>query len=118
MVLNLSATLWVFWLSSALISIGMYAQGGVGAALAMDLLPSDAVSQGMSLFSSMFWIAGIVGFGVTGGLIDWLESGPVALIGAAAPLFALILLPATRPKKAQRPIPPRASLKRLWQSSR
>jgi DHA1 family multidrug resistance protein-like MFS transporter len=104
MLLTVATQLWQFWLATALLYVGNTVNGSVIPAFGTDLLDANALSRGLSKLSAMTWIAGIVGFTVTGYVVDAWGSSALYTIAVAFALLAVTisgLLP-TEPRKAKR----------------
>jgi len=104
MLLTVATQLWQFWLATALLYVGNTVNGSVIPAFGTDLLDANALSRGLSKLSAMTWIAGIVGFTVTGYVVDAWGASALYTIAVAFALLAVTisgLLP-TEPRKAKR----------------
>jgi MFS family permease len=88
-------SLWHFWLAAALLSLAS-GLGSVGNALVTDLTPPESLSTAMSRFSATPFIAGVVGYGATGFIIQQFGLTATLLIGAVLPVFAVLLMLTTR----------------------
>lgn len=97
-ILARSTTLWnfsfVILLQTILFGINM----SVGNALVTDLVPSEALSRGLSLFSATSWIGGIVGFAGAGFAMQNLGVSTTFIIAMCLPLIAILLLIPIKPK--------------------
>jgi MFS family permease len=91
-----------FWLSSSLIALAG-GVGGVASALVTDLAPPEALGTALARFSATPWIAAVVGYGVTGYVIQLLGVSSAMLIGAVLPVIAIFALLSIR--KGARPVP-------------
>ena len=103
-VLSISASLWHFWVATALLSLQGYVGAGVGTALIADLLPAGSLGRGLSVYSSTAWIGGIFGFALSGVAIQNFGMSPTFLVSAGIFLISIILLIPARPKPAIAPI--------------
>ena len=86
-----ASDLWQFWLVAILITT-MSAVIGVGFAHMVDAAPDDSVGQGLSLFQSTAWVAGIVGFLAAGYAIDNIGFAPSTFVAAVLPVIAIGVL--------------------------
>jgi MFS family permease len=86
-----SVEMWHFWLAAILVTC-VGASVGVGLALVTDLIPLEARSSGVALFSSTNLIAGMLGFAVGGHIIGTLGLVPTFVVSALLPLVAILLL--------------------------
>ena len=91
-VLAVSTSLFHFWAASILLSIVGSVAGGIGSALVTDLVPQESLGKGLSWFSAMGWIGGIVGYASTGYAMQNLGMVPAMAAGTLMPLAAIILL--------------------------
>ncbi len=103
-VLSISASLWQFWVATALLSIQGYVGAGVGPALITDLLPAESLGRGLSAYNSTAWIGAIIGFSLTGVAIQNLGMSPTFIISAAFVIIPIILLIPVRLRSAIAPI--------------
>jgi MFS family permease len=84
-------SLWHFWLSTSV--TGMISiSAGVAQAYVADLVPAKAMGQGMSLLNTTVWLAGTLGFGGAGLVIQALGMNTTLLLAAFLPLIAAALL--------------------------
>jgi MFS family permease len=81
-----------FWTVAVLLSLVGSVAGGIGSALVTDLVPQESLGRGLSLFSAMGWIGGIVGYASTGYAIENVGLAPTVIAGALASLVAIALL--------------------------
>lgn len=91
-VLAVSTSLFHFGAASILLSIVGSVAGGIGSALVTDLVPQESLGKGLSWFSTMGWMGGIVGYASTGYAIQNLGMAPTMVVGALMPLAAVMLL--------------------------
>lgn len=91
-VLAVATSLFHFGAASILLSIVGSVTGGIGSALVTDLVPQESLGKGLSWFSTMGWMGGIVGYASTGYAIQNLGTAPTMVVGALMPLTAVILL--------------------------
>jgi len=92
LVLVVSVSLWHFWVAVSLMFVLFNASSGVGSALVTDLVPQGSLGRGMSLFSAMISVGGIIGFAGTGYAFQNLGMLSTFIIGAFLPLIAIVLL--------------------------
>jgi len=84
-----------FWAVAILLSLVGSVAGGIGSALVTDLVPQESLGRGLSLFSAMGWIGGIVGYASTGyaienvGLVPTMVAGTLVTLAAVAPLVPI-----------------------------
>jgi MFS family permease len=91
-----AVSLWQFWLSMALFTISG-AAGFVGSAFITDLVPQNTLGVTLTRYTSTAWIAGTLGFSVTGLLIETLGMPATFALNAALPLVGAALILAIRP---------------------
>ena len=91
-----AVNLWQFWLSMALFTISG-AAGIVGSAFITDLVPQDVLGVTLTRYTSTAWIAGTLGYSVTGFLIESLGMPVTFALNAALPLVGAALILAVRP---------------------
>jgi MFS family permease len=91
-VLAVATSLFHFWAASILLSIVGSVAGGIGSALVTDMVPQESLGKGLSWFSAMGWIGGIVGYASTGYAIQNLGMVPAMVVGTLMPVAAIILL--------------------------
>jgi MFS family permease len=91
-VLAMSTSLFHFGAASILLSVVGSVAGGIGSALVTDLVPQESLGKGLSWFSTMGWMGGIVGYASTGYAIQNLGMTPTMVVGALMPLAAVMLL--------------------------
>jgi MFS family permease len=81
-----------FWAVAILLSLVGSVAGGIGSALVTDLVPQESLGRGLSLFSAMGWIGGIVGYAGTGYAVKNVGLAPTMVAGALMTLAAVVLL--------------------------
>jgi MFS family permease len=91
-VLVVATSLVHFWTVAILLSLVGAVAGGIGSALVTDLVPQEALGRGLSLFSAMGWIGGIVGYASTGYAIENVGLAPTMVAGTLVSLAAIVLL--------------------------
>ena len=57
-----------------------------------DLVPQESLGRGLSLFSTMGWIGGIIGYASTGYAIENVGLASTMVAGALVTLVAIVLL--------------------------
>ena len=80
-----------FWLSAALLSF-IGSSMSVGNALVIDVTAPEALSTALARYSSASFISGIVGYGVTGLIIQGLGLQVSLLLGAGLLLVAIVMV--------------------------
>ena len=98
LLLALSKTLWFFWLATAFLAVAL-ASNTIGAALVTDLVPSDKLGAGLSLFQNTFWLGNVVGYAIVGNLIFHLEMSLTLIMGMIPPCVAFVVLSLIRLNK-------------------
>jgi MFS family permease len=91
-VLVVATSLVHFWMVAILLTLVASVAGGIGSALVTDLVPQESLGRGLSLFSTMGWIGGIVGYASTGYAIENVGLTPTMVAGALVSLVAIMLL--------------------------
>jgi len=91
LILALSKSLWLFWLSSALLAIAL-TSNNIGAALVTDLIPADRLGIGLSLFQNTFWLGNVIGFAIIGNFIFNLGMTMTLFLGMIPPCVAVAIL--------------------------
>jgi MFS family permease len=81
-----------FWAVAILLSLVGSVAGGIGSALVTDLVPQESLGRGLSLFSAVGWIGGIVGYAGTGYAIENIGLASTMVVGALVTLVAVVLL--------------------------
>jgi MFS family permease len=66
--------------------------GGIGSAVVTDLVPQESLGRGLSLFSAMGWVGGIVGYASTGYAIQNVGLMPTLVVAVLVSLVAVALL--------------------------
>jgi DHA1 family tetracycline resistance protein-like MFS transporter len=92
--------LWNFWLSSSFMTLAA-GTTGVANAFVADMAPPEALSTAMARFSATPWIAGIIGYGATGFIIQGLGPTVTLLLGATLPIVAIIIMLMNVPRDVQ-----------------
>jgi MFS family permease len=95
----LASAAWQFWLASVLLVAMTALTNSLGPAWITDLVPREALSRGMTLFTSVGWAAGIVGFGGAGAAIQRLGMTQTAGLAVALVVLAALLVSLIRSAK-------------------
>ncbi|HSM59083.1 MAG TPA: MFS transporter [Candidatus Sulfomarinibacteraceae bacterium] len=90
--LIVSTQLWHFWVAATLMMVALCASGAMASALATDVLPAEALSQGLPWVKGMGSVAGIVSFAGTGLVLDTVGGGALFVGAAALALAAIVSL--------------------------
>lgn len=102
LILAISTSLWHFWIATSLITVLFDVNRGIGSAFVTDLVPEAALGKGIALFNVMPWIAGILGFALTGYAIQTFGITSTFIAGAFLPLVAIIFIILIRANGAQK----------------
>ncbi len=97
-VLSGSVTLWQYWLSAVFFAILSNGAMGVGAALVSDIVPTVAIGRGLAMFNGLTLAGGIVGFAVTGFILEQFGAGVIFGLGILFSLLAGLILIVVRPQ--------------------
>jgi MFS family permease len=89
--LSRSTLLWHFAITAILQTIPDTSIS-LGSAMVTDLVPRKSLARGMSFFNATGWLAGMVGFAMTGQAIQLLGMTRSLIVTAALPLIAIALL--------------------------
>jgi MFS family permease len=81
-----------FWTVAILLSMVGSVAGGIGSAVVTDLVPQESLGRGLSLFSAMGWVGGIVGYASTGYAIQNVGLMPTLVVAVLVSLVAVALL--------------------------
>jgi MFS family permease len=84
--------LWQFWVVASVVLITRSISGSLAATLASDILPQQALSRGLPWVGTMNWVSGVIGFGVSGYLLENLGANSLFLISASLSLVAAGLI--------------------------
>jgi DHA1 family multidrug resistance protein-like MFS transporter len=87
-----SKELWHFWLAFILQGIAVGSNGSIGNAWVSDLVPNESLGKGLALFGFAGWIGGIVGFALSGYLLQNLGLIITCIIGGLLALASAGLL--------------------------
>jgi MFS family permease len=91
-VLAVATSLPHFWLVAILLSLVGSVGGGIGSALVTDLVPQETLGRGLSLFSAMGWMGGIIGYASTGYAIENVGPAPTVMVAALVALVGVAML--------------------------
>jgi len=100
MALSRSTLLWHFAVTAILQTIPDTSIS-LGSAMVTDLVPRKSLARGMSFFNATGWLAGMVGFAITGQAIQLLGMSRTLIVTAALPLIAIGLLTSIRQRVRQ-----------------
>lgn len=89
--LAVATSLWHFWVVMALGAAFGFGSA-VGNALVTDLVPPAALARGLSLYTAAGWLGAVLGYAITGALLQGLGAVPTLLVGMSLVLFATALL--------------------------
>jgi MFS family permease len=87
-----SNELWHFWIVFILQGIAVGSNSSIGNAWVSDLIPGESLGKGLALFGSTTWIGGIVGFALTGFILQNLGFLYTCIIGGILALASVGLL--------------------------
>ena len=90
-ILLVSTSTWHFWSSSILVT-SLGASVALGSALVTDLVPRESVGSAVSLFRATPFIGSVIGFAVTGSMVQGLGAPLVLIIGVLLSVLAIVLL--------------------------
>lgn len=93
---GISTDLWHFW-AAALLGAGIGAGNAVASALVTDLVPQSGLGRALSWMNATIWLGGVIGFAVTGYIIQGFGLSSVFLVGGALPIVGILLLVRMRP---------------------
>ena len=99
-----SKTLWQFWVTAVLLTVPASSRT-LADALVTDLVPRESLGTAMSLFGAMTWVAGILGFAVTGQAVQRLGLTTTLVVTASLPVIASLLLIPIREEKQEEMAP-------------
>jgi MFS family permease len=107
LVLLVAASLWHFWAAISLLCALWSVNGAVGPALVTDIVARESLGRAISLFSATTWIAGVIGFAVTGYAVQNLGRPTTFILAALLPLTAIaLLIPVRRTRSGEGSAPP------------
>ena len=90
--LAFSNNLWHFWLVSILQGIAFGSITSIGNAYVTDIVSSPSIDQGLAIFGTTTWIGGIIGFAVTGFMLQNLSFVMSCVLGAGIGGIGILLL--------------------------
>jgi MFS family permease len=88
---GVSTNLWHFWIA-ALLGAGTGAGNAVASALVTDLVPQNGLGRALSWLNATGWLGGVIGFTITGYIVQGFGLTSVFLVGGALPIVAILLL--------------------------
>lgn len=89
-VFAVSKSLWHFWIATCLLRIGNVGKD-VGAAYITDIVNTETLGRGMSLFQAMYWIGQMIGWSVAGVGFENIGIETTLFLSAALSMIAVIL---------------------------
>ncbi len=92
LILAVSKTLWNFWLAASFGVLLFDVNRGIGSAFVTDLVPKESLGKGLAIFNAMPWLAGIIGFALTGYAIEVFGMAATFIIAAFLPFTGIILV--------------------------
>ena len=97
-----ASSLWHFWLSTILFTVNVTSLSA-GSALVTDLVRPQSLSVALSRYAASVWIAGVIGFGATGFIMQQFGLQSTFLTMLTLPIISMLLLFAIsrRPHLAQ-----------------
>jgi MFS family permease len=84
--------LWQFWVVASAVLVARSISGSLASALAADFLPPQSLGRGLPWLGTMNWVSGVIGFALSGFLIEILGSNNLYLISALLSLAAAGLI--------------------------
>jgi MFS family permease len=91
-VLATARPLWQFWIVAAAVLIARSISGSLASALATDIIPPQSLGRSLPVINTMAWASGVLGFAVSGYVIDTLGAGNLYLIAALSSMIAAGLI--------------------------
>jgi MFS family permease len=98
-----ASQLWHFWIVAAAVLIARSISGSLASALATDILPTQSLGRSLPVLSTMAWASGVLGFAVSGYVIETLGSSDLYLIATLLSVVAaglIGILPGRHPESA------------------
>jgi MFS family permease len=96
-----ASQLWHFWIVAAAVLIARSISGSLAAALATDILQPQSLGRSLPVLSTMAWASGVLGFAVSGYVIETLGAGNLYLIATLLSMLAaglIGMMPGRRPE--------------------
>ena len=90
--LAFSNSLWHFWVVSILQGIAFGSITSIGNAFVTDIVSSPSIDQGLAIFGTTTWIGGIIGFALTGVMLQNLGFVLSCLLSAGIGAAGVMLL--------------------------
>lgn len=87
--------LWVFWVSIGCFSLNSSAMS-IGSALITDMVQPRVLSKALTRYASSLWVAGTLGYGITGIIIQSIGMQGTLFLVAMLPLTSVLLIIAIR----------------------
>lgn len=97
LLLSVATATWHFWLSAALAAV-INTTNGLGQAYVADLAHPEALGRSMSMLSTSTFLAGIIGLGGAGYIMQTVGINPTVVLGACLPVIGIGLMLQLRPK--------------------
>jgi MFS family permease len=92
LILAISTSLWHFWMTASLSFVLFDVNRGIGSAFVTDLVSEEFLGKGIAMFNVMPWIAGILGYALTGYTIQTFGVTSTFIAGAFLPFIAIIFM--------------------------
>lgn len=105
LMLGIADDLWQFWVAASLMMIAFVSNTAMAAAMATDILDSEALVRGLPWMNAMTSLTGIVTFAGTGFMMDILGSQALFMGISVLPVAATALLETRMRKPTTQPEP-------------
>jgi len=92
LILAISTSLWHFWITASLSYVLFDVNRGIGSAFVSDLVSAKFLQKGITIFNVMPWIAGILGYALTGYAVQTFGITSTFIAGAFLPFIAIIFM--------------------------